>query len=71
VPIADVYKGSPADQAGLKRGDVLISIGGRWTTSITDVFDAAGDIEPGRNATVEIVRDGVEKTLTIRPADGA
>ncbi len=71
VPIAEVYKDSPADRAGLKSGDVLISLDGRWTTSITDVFDAAGDVKPGRDAAVVILRDGVEKTLTIRPVDGA
>ena len=71
VPIAEVYKDSPADRAGLKSGDVLISLDGRWTTSVTDVFDAAGDVKPGRDAAVVILRDGVEKTLTIRPADGA
>jgi PDZ domain/Aspartyl protease len=71
VPIADVYKDSPAERTGLKSGDVLISLGGRWTASITDVFDAANDIEPGRDAAVVILRDGVEKTLTIHPVDGA
>ncbi len=71
VPITEVYKDSPANRAGLKAGDVLISLDGRWTTSITDVFDAAGDVKPGRDAAVVILRNGVEKTLTIRPADGA
>jgi hypothetical protein len=71
VPIAEVYKDSPADRAGLRSGDVLISLDGRWTTSITDVFAAAGDVKPDRDAPVVIVRDGVEKMVTIRPADGA
>jgi hypothetical protein len=70
VPIAQVYKDSPADRAGLKCGDVLTSLGGRWTTSIIDVFDAAGDVKPGRDTAVVILRDGVEETLTIHPADG-
>jgi hypothetical protein len=71
VPIAEVYKGSPAERAGLKPGDVLISFDGRWTTSIADVFDAAAALKPGRAAVVVILRDHAEKTLTIRPADGA
>jgi len=71
VPIAEVYKDSPADRAGLKAGDVLVSLDGRWTTSITDVFDASRDVKPGQDTAVVILRDGVEKTLTIRPADGA
>ncbi len=71
VLIAEVYKDSPADRAGMKSGDVLISLDGRWTTSIADVFAAAGDVKPSRDAIVGILRKGVEKTLTIRPADGA
>jgi hypothetical protein len=71
VPIVEVYSGSPAARAGLKPGDVLITLDGRWTTSITDVFHAAGDIEPGREATVVIHRDGKEQTFTLRPSDGA
>ncbi len=71
VPITEVYKDSPADRAGLKAGDVLISLDGRWTTSVTDVFDAAGDLKPGHTAAVTILRDGQEKTLSIRPVDGA
>jgi PDZ domain/Aspartyl protease len=71
VPITKVYIGSAAARAGLKPGDVLITLDGRWTTSITDVFHAAADIEPGHEATVVIHRDGKEQTLKLRPSDGA
>jgi hypothetical protein len=71
VPIAEVYSGSPAARAGLKPGDVLITLDGRWTTSIADVFHAAADVEPGREATIVIHRDGKEQTFTLRPSDGA
>jgi len=52
-------------------GDVLISLDGRWTTSIADVFHAAADVEPGRATAVVILRDGKEQTLTVTPAEGA
>jgi membrane-associated protease RseP (regulator of RpoE activity) len=71
VVIAAVEGGSPAQRAGLKPGDVLTSLDGRWTTSIADVFHAAADVEPGRATAVVILRDGKEQTLTITPADGA
>ena len=71
VPIAEVHGGSAAARAGLKPGDVLISLDGRWTTSIADVFHAAADISPGHEAIAVIDRDGKEQTLTLRPADGA
>ena len=61
----------PPHRAGLKPGDVMTTLDGRWTASIADVFDAAADAEPGREAAVVILRDGKEMTLTVTPADGA
>jgi S1-C subfamily serine protease len=71
VPIAVVYSNSPASHAGLKPGDLLTAIDGRWTTSIADVFAAAAKAEPGRATSVVIQRDGKEQTVTVQPADGA
>ncbi len=70
VPIADVLPGSPAAVAGLKRGDVLTTVGNHWTTSLTDVYAAAVDVKPGHDVRVIILRDGKEQTLTVRPVDG-
>jgi hypothetical protein len=71
VPIAAVDQGSPAAVGGLKPGDVMKSLDGRWTATIVDVFAAAADVEPGRAAIVVIVRDGKELTLSVTPAEGA
>jgi hypothetical protein len=70
VPIAAVADGSPAAQGGLKAGDVITALDGRWTATTEDVFAAAADVEPGRAATVVLLRDGKEMTLAITPADG-
>jgi PDZ domain/Aspartyl protease len=71
VPIVEVHAESAAARAGLKPGDVLITLDGRWTTSVADVFHAAADIDPGREAAALIHRDGKEQTITLRPTDGA
>jgi PDZ domain/Aspartyl protease len=71
VPIVKVHDGSPAAVAGLKPGDVLITVDGRWTTSIADVYHAAADVEPGRKVDVVIHRNGKEITLAVALADGA
>ena len=70
VPIRDVLAGSPAAAAGLKPGDVLTTLDGRWTTSITDTYAAAAAVAPDRDVTVVILRDGREQTLTVRPRPG-
>ena len=71
VPITEVYGGSAAARAGLQPGDTLMSLDGRWTTSVSDVFHAASDIAPACEATVVIHRGGKEQILKLRPADGA
>lgn len=73
VRAAEVMADSPASASGLKAGDRLLSIDGRWTTSIDDVFAAAADLAPGKPVAVVIRRDGEEgeRTLTLRPEDGA
>ena len=70
VPVSRVYTGSPAARAGLRAGDVLVTLDGRWITSIADVFRAAADIEPGHDAALVILRDGKEQAMTIRPGAG-
>jgi hypothetical protein len=71
VPVAAVDGGSPAERGGLKPGDVITTLDGRWTASVADVFAAAADAEPGRAAEVVILRDGKEMTLSVTPAEGA
>ncbi len=71
VPVATVDDGSPAQRGGLRAGDVLTTLDGRWTTSINDVFAAAAEVEPGQPVEVVILRDGKEVTLTIAPGEGA
>jgi membrane-associated protease RseP (regulator of RpoE activity) len=70
VPIKSVLEGSPAALAGLRPGDVLTALDGRWTTSIADVYAAAAGVEDGKPASVAVLRDGKEVTVTVTPKDG-
>jgi len=65
-----VVPGSAAAQAGLQPGDVLTTLDNRWTTSVADVYAAAADVQPGRDVSVVILRDGKEQTLTVKPVEG-
>lgn len=71
VPIVKVYEGSPAARTGFEPGDVLITIDGRWTATITDVYSAAAEVKLGREVPVVIQRNGKDVALLITPADGA
>ena len=70
VLIADVFANSPAARAGLKPGDVLTTLGSRWTSSVIDAYAAAAGVEPGREVHVVVLRDGKEQMLIVRPVDG-
>jgi len=70
IPVRSVLTDSPAALAGLKPGDILTTIDGRWTTTIADAYAAASGVAVGRAAPVVVLRDGHELTLTVRPSEG-
>jgi aminopeptidase YwaD len=58
--ISGVSEGSPAQQAGLQGGDIIISFGGKKISNIYDFTYALGDFVPGDVVDV-IVKRGVEE----------
>ena len=70
VPIKAVSEGSAADAAGLKAGDILTGLDGRWTTTISDVFAAAAWVSPGKPVDVTVLRDGKPLSLKVTPREG-
>jgi serine protease Do len=64
--IVDVDSGSPADKAGLKKGDVLVDINNRKISGTDDAVQALRD---GRNASslpVSVMRDGKPFNTTVQ-----
>ncbi|HEY7145377.1 MAG TPA: site-2 protease family protein [Streptosporangiaceae bacterium] len=59
---------SPAQLAGLKPGDKVISIGGTHVTNWTKLGKVIRDQKAGQPVPVVIQRDGRQQTLTITPA---
>jgi len=70
VPIRTVLPDSPASRAGLKPGDILTTLDGRWTTSVADTYAAASSVPAGQAVPVVVLRDGEELTLTVTPRPG-
>ena len=70
MPIGTVSPGSPAEAAGIKPGDILTTLDGRWTTSVADAYAAAEHVRPGQPVEAVVRRDGEEIALRIVPADG-
>ena len=70
VVVKDVLPNGPAATAGLKAGDRLLTLSGRWTDTLVDLYTAAGYVKPGDTAAVVVKRDGKEMTLKVKPSAG-
>jgi len=70
VNVKAVHSGGPAAEAGLKSGDRVLTIDGRWTDSIPDAYTAASFAKPGKPVAVVVKRDGKEVKLTVSPKPG-
>jgi S1-C subfamily serine protease len=70
VDVKAVMSGGPAAAAGLKAGDRILTIDGRWTDSVPDTYQAASYVKPGRSVVVVVKRDGKEVRLTVAPKTG-
>ncbi len=64
VYIASVENGSPAQTAGLKTGDCILSADGKDIASAAQFSDAVKACGAGKSVTIRVLRDGEELTLT-------
>jgi len=62
--IVGVVKGGPADQAGVRRGDILLEVEGEPVASTSAMLDAIARLAPGSRARFSILREG--RTLQVQ-----
>jgi hypothetical protein len=70
VKVTEVLAKGPAAAGGLKEGDRLLTLDGRWTDTVGDTFVATSTVKPGRAVTLVVKRDGKEVKLTVTPGKG-
>jgi putative serine protease PepD len=63
--VQSVTTGSPAEAAGMKRGDVIVAIGDAAIKSVEDVFAAVRSHKVGETIDVEVVRGEERLTLEV------
>jgi serine protease Do len=63
--IAQVIKGGPADKAGLKRGDVVISYDGKDIPDTAALRNSVADTTIGKEVKVTVVRKGERMDLSV------
>jgi membrane-associated protease RseP (regulator of RpoE activity) len=63
VMVTDVYPNTPAETAGLKRGDVIMSINNKSVTSLRDLRVLIAQTAPGSKVKLKISRDGKDRSI--------
>jgi serine protease DegQ len=63
--IAGVLRGGPADRAGIKPGDILIAVESREVIDSTGMLNLVAALEPGKDATLKILRNHNELSVKV------
>lgn len=70
VDVKSVVPGSASEKAGIKRGDRILTLDGRWTDSLKDLWEAAGFVKADTTVVVKVRRGGKEMELKVTPVRG-
>jgi serine protease Do len=63
--VSDVEPGSGADEAGVRRGDIIVALGDTPIENTGDLLGDLRDYQPGDTVGLTIVREGDEQTLDV------
>jgi serine protease Do len=63
--VAEPQSGSPAQKAGIKAGDVIVSVNGEAVTDSRNLARRISAMAPGTSVKLGIIRGGREDTLTL------
>lgn len=70
--IAGVLRGGPADRAGIKPGDILVTVEKRPVTDSSSMLNLIAALKPGKSAALQVIRNGkhlaINVTVGRRPA---
>jgi serine protease Do len=64
--VMDVVKNSPAQKAGLKRGDLIISINGKEVENSSELKNIVGSSEVGSEIKLGVIRDKKQINLSVK-----
>jgi len=64
--VSAVEPGSPAAEAGLEQGDVIVALDGRKVTDANAVRNQIAGTRPGSSVAIEVMRDGKKETISAR-----
>lgn len=65
VLIGDVFEGSPAEKAGLQRGDIVAEFGGKRIDEPNQLRNMVAGTEPGQKVDMKIIRENRKIALSV------
>ncbi|MEA2104074.1 MAG: trypsin-like peptidase domain-containing protein [Candidatus Cloacimonadota bacterium] len=65
VIVTNIEKGGPANQSGLKEGDIIISINNQKIENTSNAEMAVADINVGEKIVLTVIENGKQKTIII------
>jgi len=65
VYVANVLEGGAADEAGIKKGDVIINVDGKQVRTGADLTEAIGSHRPGEQLNVLVNRNGINQQYSM------
>ena len=71
VTVSNVIPGTPADQAGLKVGDTIVSVDGKPVKDGDELVADIASRKPGSKVNLGVVRNGKKQETTVTVADRA
>jgi len=66
VLVGDVVKNSPAEEVGIKTGDIIMKVNNEEVNSPEELQNKIGNIEIGKEANIEIVRNGETISFVVK-----
>ena len=64
--VAEVMEGTPAQQGGMERGDIIISFDGKEVDTPNELQRIVASTSPDKGVKVKVIREGKVKTLTVK-----
>lgn len=66
MEVTEVFPGQPADRAGIKTGDIIVTFQARKITSMQQLVELVGEEQPGMSVKLSLLRDGEQVDVTVR-----
>ena len=60
-----MLKGGPADQAGVKPGDIIVAVEGKPVIDSSGMLNLIAALLPGKVATITVIRNQADKQIKI------